>query len=473
MRRHHLWLIITLLPLSLPSSAFAQPDQYDLGRRIGAFELAWEKQTDAQARRNALAILRPTTLLMLTMKFDEAGRAFDEARYAVTATRPTPETLWADSLSVRFPARLIDTKETALPFTVQQFYKPKAPPVPEARLGLQLLTSLGGKPFEVPLSQLPMEGNMPLKTASEGDHFLHVTVRVGNKVAAQTLSRVSVVKDLKPRLEKLKQAVAGFGGQRGTIDQESVREIVENLDALDRRQTPQSDYPAAKLLAEAEAAVATINSGQRYYGGDKAGQFWLRLPNGPSALPVRLFAPDAVKENKPLPLVIAMHGLAGSESLYFEAFGAGATVKLCKERGWLLVAPHKELLGSYSTDDVINEVAKLYPVDRSKVFVMGHSLGARQAVSAALQSPSRIAAVAAFGGGKVKIQSDVRQVSFFIGVGTDDIAVLGARGLRDSLKKSGVRTVEYREYPGVEHFVIVREALPDAFAMFDKVAKGS
>src|SRR5215471_9295852 len=56
------------------------PEQYELGRRIGAFELAWEKNTDMNARRNALAFLRPTTLQMLITQFDEAGRAFDDAR---------------------------------------------------------------------------------------------------------------------------------------------------------------------------------------------------------------------------------------------------------------------------------------------------------------------------------------------------------------------------------------------------------
>jgi pimeloyl-ACP methyl ester carboxylesterase len=472
MKQPRIFLLAGFLCLALQSRSLAQPEQYELGRRIGAFELAWEKNTDAQARKKALAILRPTTLLMLTSKFDEAGRAFDDARHAIAdAKEVPPATLWAESLCVRLGSRLIDAKETVLPFTVQQFYSPKAPPVPDTRVGLQLVSGLGGKPYEVSLTQLPMEASLPLINPREGDHLVHITVRTGDKIAAQTLFRVSVVKDLKPRLERLKQATAAFGGQRGNTDQESVREIYEKLTALDAKQTPQSDYPAARLLAEAESAVEAIKAGKNFYGGDKAGQFWLRLPAGPSAVPVRLLAPDAVKDNKPLPLVIAMHGIAGSENLFFEAFGAGLTVKLCRERGWLLVAPHKQLLGNYSPAAVIDEVAKLYPVDKSKVFVIGHSLGARDAVNAAMQSPGRIAAVAALGGGQVKVKADVRQVPFYIGIGTSDIAAISARGLYKNLKMAGVNTVEYREYPDVEHFVIVREALPDAFAMFDRVAK--
>ena len=37
--------------------------------------------------------------------------------------------------------------------------------------------------------------------------------------------------------------------------------------------------------------------------------------------------------------------------------------------------------------------------------------------------------------------------------------------------KAGVRTVEYREYPEVEHMMIVPIALPEVFALFDRAAK--
>ena len=54
-----------------------------------------------------------------------------------------------------------------------------------------------------------------------------------------------------------------------------------------------------------------------------------------------------------------------------------------------------------------------------------------------------------------------------------DVVVVGLdRWLTyNKLDKAGVTTVEYKEYAGIEHMLIVREALPDAFALFDKVAK--
>src|SRR5271155_3114184 len=65
MKRQRIWLAIGVLGLVLPERAMAQADQYELGRRLGSFELVWEKQTDAQPRRKALAVLQPMMLQMI------------------------------------------------------------------------------------------------------------------------------------------------------------------------------------------------------------------------------------------------------------------------------------------------------------------------------------------------------------------------------------------------------------------------
>jgi hypothetical protein len=37
---------------------------------------------------------------------------------------------------------------------------------------------------------------------------------------------------------------------------------------------------------------------------------------------------------------------------------------------------------------------------------------------------------------------------------------------------TAAKNLTYKEYPNVEHMVIVREALPDVFALFDRAATG-
>ena len=52
----------------------------------------------------------------------------------------------------------------------------------------------------------------------------------------------------------------------------------------------------------------------------------------------------------------------------------------------------------------------------------------------------------------------LKQLPFFVAAGSEDFLLGGARSLRDSLNKAGVKKVAYREYPDVEHVLGVRWA---------------
>ena len=74
-------------------------------------------------------------------------------------------------------------------------------------------------------------------------------------------------------MDKLKQAVNSFGKKTASTDVLTVRETYTLLAALANKETMEIDYPAARLLAEAEAAAATIQAGNSYYGGDRPASF--------------------------------------------------------------------------------------------------------------------------------------------------------------------------------------------------------
>ena len=57
------------------------------------------------------------------------------------------------------------------------------------------------------------------------------------------------------------------------------------------------------------------------------------------------YGPRGAAKGKPLPLVIALHGAGGSENMFFDAYGNGKIVDLCRKRGWLLVAPRLSFFG--------------------------------------------------------------------------------------------------------------------------------
>ena len=197
---------------------------------------------------------------------------------------------------------------------------------------------------------------------------------------------------------------------------------------------------------------------------------------GKIVTPCRLFVPEDLDPKTPVPLVVAMHGAGGSENMFFEGYGAGHIVRLCKDRGWLLVSPRAGLgfglTPAPPVGDIVDELAKHYPVDPKRVFILGHSMGSSMAFDAVQKDPGKFAAVACLaGGGSVRKAEVFAELPVFIGVGDKDFAVKTAKGLQANLEKAKAKNVTFKEYPDVEHLVIVREALGDVFDLFDKVTK--
>src|SRR5262249_53285173 len=135
---------------------------------------------------------------------------------------------------------------------------------------------------------------------------------------------------------------------------------------------------------------------------------------GKLTTPVRLMAPDTAKDGKPLPLVLVFHGAGASENMCFDAHGPGRVVELARKRGWLVVAPRSGGFGATpAAAEIIEEIGKLYPVDTRRVFAVGHSMGAMQAVSVTSKMPEKFAAVAALsGGGELKPSDALKKLPF-------------------------------------------------------------
>jgi len=245
------------------------------------------------------------------------------------------------------------------------------------------------------------------------------------------------------------------------------------LESLAAKVTLESDFPANRMLAELEAQTQAADQSNAYLGEDRPGQFWVTLPTRSGRkVAARVFVPEAAAQGDPLPIVVALHGAGGSENMFFESYGHGAIVDRCRERGWLLVAPRSTAFGGSPVAEIVEELAKLYPVDRQRVMVVGHSMGAGQAVSVASSDPDRYAAVAALGGGgSVKSGPGLKSLPFFVGIGSEDFAARASKDLADTLRRAGLTNVIFREYPGIEHLAIVQVALPDVFRFFDEAAK--
>src|SRR5205814_1911300 len=151
----------------------------------------------------------------------------------------------------------------------------------------------------------------------------------------------------------------------------------------------------------------------------------------------------------PVPVVVAMHGAGGSENMFFDTYGDGATVRMCKERGWMLVGTRAGgiLDGAPPVGAIVDELAKRYPIDRRRVYVIGHSMGAAHALEAVQKYPGSFAAVAALGGGaSVRQAAAVKDLPVFIACGSEDFALSAAKNLARTLEKAGAKAT-FKEYP--------------------------
>jgi len=267
-----------------------------------------------------------------------------------------------------------------------------------------------------------------------------------------------------------RKALAAVAGERTAAKKELLPELQKG-----RKQAVEDELKKA----EADLAAAPKPKGEEkpFFNADRAGQFWLTVPTGKARTACRLLVPKGLDAKKPVPLVVALHGAGGSENLFFEGYGAGHVVTLCEKRGWLLVAPRLGLSfvgGPVPLGEIVDKLAERYPIDPTAVFVVGHSMGASATIAAAQKYPGKFAAVAALGGGgrvKADTAKAFAELPTFVGVGSADFALTGARSLNKALVDAGAKKRTFKEYDGVEHLLIVREALGDVFAVFDKAAR--
>lgn len=452
--------------------------RYELSLRLRAFESALERQKDEAARRRTTPFLKDAVQSFFALKMDAAAQQLDRARLALNSPEtPSAAETWATSLLLNLQRRLVDITTDDVAFSLSAAYPVDVAAPSQASLELIVKTESGEiVAREVSeISSLPTRDRLQLKGVPAGDLNVVRVIVIGEQrfeFRGQTLSRVD---GLNERLERLRKQVAELSSQTSGTQTASLAYQLSMLNSLAEGQSLETDIPANEVLTTAESAVTGLTAGRDYFGGQRTGQFWLKLSDGKAGVEARLFAPESVRNGRPLPLVIAMHGAGGSENMFFDGYGDGKIVRLCADRGWLLVAPRVGPLGmGLKIDPFLAAVEELYKVDHERVFVVGHSMGAARAVTDSQLTSLPFAAVAALGGGgRVTQPQKLAKTAFMVGIGIEDFAYARARELHRMLQAAKVREVRYLELPDVEHLAIVQLALEQVFAFFDECANSN
>lgn len=474
---------VTVLFCAIATPAAAQVERYELSYRLKRFETDWETADEA-GRKRALRVLKPLSRQYLTFQHAEAARTLDEARFALRAEKPTEAERWFASLAMVPEKRLVDTKTTEIKVEVRAFYKTSDGPPPDTSLearfsfGDNVTVTAPGLPvtLRVPLPTrlYPCEHTLRLKLIRDGVRVDARTLPVfaQDDLAGEYTAWLKRIASPQPSEEPLSSSSAG-------IELATIRAKSETLLKLASSDTPETDIPVLDWGAEFMTCMRIGPIGGRYFMSDgwfltpQPADFTAVVPTTGGRQTWCRFKAPRPKRGKPVPAVVALHGMGGSENLYFEGYGAGCVVKACEKRGWMLVCPRSEggfLGGPPPVTEIVAKLAERYPIDPSRIFLMGHSMGASQAVDLVQRHPDSFAAVAVLGGGgRVRKPAAFADLLTFIGVGSEDFARGGAVQLHKALTAAGAKAATLKEYPDVEHTVIVRAAVDDVFRMFDGV----
>lgn len=462
-----------LVSLAAAIPAPAQELRAELGRRLARFETAWE-EADPATRALAVTPMEEAVRCFFSLQLGTAASRLDEAWYAVRGGAAADDAeRSAIARAVVVEPRLADSTATAIKIGLPALYGTEPWPA-GARIGLAIDTGVGarggGDAATTTRDWTADDIDWDPGALAEGDHTLTVTCSVGDRripCATRGFSRVDRLAERRATLERARSA---WPADADPTVRATVAQTADLLAALADGRQQETDYPAARLLRFAEALVAGKGAADGTIAAAARGHdVWLTLATAAGQVPVRLRAPKTAAGA--LPVLFLLHGAGGSENMFFETCGAGRAARLGLERGWLVVAPRQGIFGlGLDIDGMLEALAVHFPIDRTRVFLVGHSMGAVQTSRQVAKHPGLVAAAVGLGGGgTVSKDEAARRVPWFIAAGEHDFGKRGADALAKQLTAAG-STVTYREIPDVEHMVIVQAALDEVFSFLDGIA---
>ena len=193
-------------------------------------------------------------------------------------------------------------------------------------------------------------------------------------------------------------------------------------------------------------------------------------------VPFRLFVPDNYDRSQSYPLVVALHGAGGDENTFMESFD-GTFKENARDRGYIVASVNgRGPYGGYrdaSAQDVIDGldlVQRVYPIDETRTYLMGHSMGGGGTVRIGFENADRFAALAPIAGyGLAEDLAKAPEMPLFIAQGELDalVPVERARNFHEAAQALGMPSLHYAENEGTDHVAIVAEVMDQIFDWFD------
>jgi len=232
--------------------------------------------------------------------------------------------------------------------------------------------------------------------------------------------------------------------------------VVTALDSLAKAVEPDAGA-RARQREDAERILDGLDSKTRALEGDHP------------PIPYRLHGPPPHAAG-PFPVLVALHGAGGNEHMFLEAYGAGRLRVLAEERGFVVISPSTSALAMSpeALPGLLAAAEGEFPIDRSRVALLGHSMGAGAAWRLAGRFSESIGAVAcvagacgAPGGTESGGERPGRPPLLVVAGELDPIS---APSRMEAAVRQGQEAgfhVEYRVIPGYGHTLVVGAVLED------------
>jgi len=253
---------------------------------------------------------------------------------------------------------------------------------------------------------------------------------------------------------------------------------------------PAGDFAQAEAVAAAAAAkrdpfAQRTGDFKRHYLLDAAAEI----------IPYRLYVPTTYTGAKAFPLIVALHGLGGTEDAFFDGYDKRLP-PLAEQHGYIVAAPlgyrvdgsygwglgtapadpivrRTQSLSEQDVMQVLQRVRQQYKIDEARIYLLGHSMGAIGTWKIAPKYPDIWAAIAPISGsGAPATLERLRQVPEIVVHGDNDptVAVTGSRTMVAKMKELGIEHT-YIEVPGGLHSDVVAPNLAAIVEFFDNHRK--
>jgi predicted esterase len=342
------------------------------------------------------------------------------------------------------------------------------------------------------LRETPLPIEVDLAAVADGAHIIEAEVFDGETSLGAAALSVFIYKGLDARLKALDAAAAAVIADVRA----DVRYPGDFIKNVNRGRVELQDFNVGDEIARAEAILAAAKGNKDPFKG-RTGDFERHylLEGANEIMPYRVYVPKAYAASKATPLVIALHGLGANEDSFFDSYSK-LPPQLAEKHGFLLAAPlgyrrdgfygsnlmgvgdaASRRRGEYSEKDVLEVLQRMkaaYNVDASRIYLIGHSMGAIGAWALAAKYPQTWAALAAFAGtGSPALAENMKGIAQLVVHGDADntVNVSGSRNMVAALNKLKA-DVTYLEVRGGGHTDVVVPNLPLAFEFLAGHKKG-